>query len=280
MITDEQVTQFIEDGVAIVDDLVPMPVIADAAASFDAVYDEHPEQSTGILGYVTGPGLDALYQHENLELAARKILDTEQVNFMGAASLHTTPQEGPWSYNPVYEHVDVQFNLDEWTSSPRRIYVMFMFFLDDITAERAPTMVRPGSHMTIARHLGSRPAYRSGAAYLRGLADIDPMYMEFAQPLGDLSEDDFSPLVPLTGKKGQVAISTTALIHTGSRNATDKARKMLFVTFVPAGVDLRFREADAPSNLAYLEGLQQRFAPDRRHLVESVIAGLKGDGQA
>lgn len=258
-LTNEQITRFIEDGVVVIDDLLPISVIDDAQASMDTLYAEHPEKRTGIIEYATGAGLEALYQHENLERAAQQILDAERVELVGTATLHKAPQRETWSYNAESEHVDAQFNLDEWHSSPRHVFVVFMVFLDDVPADRAPTVVRLGSHMQLARHLGSAPAYRAKPVFIKDLPELG-----YAEP------------TPLTGTKGQVAVGTTALVHTGSHNASDKPRKLLFVTFAPRGSKLCFNVDREHRRLAYLEGLQKRLPPARRYIVESTIAGLKG----
>lgn len=241
---------FIQRGLALVDALLPRDVIDAAAASFAQLYRDHPSRHTGIIEQPTGACIEALYQHPALETAAKSILGADAVDLVHSAALHTLPGEAPWGYDPASEHVDIQFNRDDWLQTPRRIIVTFMVFMDDIPADRAPTVVRPGSHLQIAQHWGSRPAFQDHPVRIADLPNLP-----YAEP------------VPIVGRVGQVAISSTAVIHAGSRNASDRARQMLFVYFTPRGLNLRFNVDREHLRVAFLRGLAERFAPERAHLV-------------
>lgn len=257
-ITDEEVHNFVHQGAAMLDDLVPMRLIDAAAAGMDAFYATHPTKSTGIIEYPIENRLIDLYQHEHLEQAAQTILGSAAVELISAAFLHTLPQHGTWSYNPDSEHVDICFNLDELTCIPRRVCLMYMVFLDDIPADRAPTVIRPGSHKLLSHYYGSKEAPKDHPMNIKELPDLD-----YADP------------VPLTGSKGQIAASTTALIHTGSRNVSDKPRKLLFIGFTATGTNLRFNVDREDKRLSFLQALKAKFRPERRHILDSTIHTLQ-----
>ena len=254
---------FIRDGLVVVDDLVPFVTIDQASKSFDDLY--AGDKATGIIEQPTGAGIEALYQHPCLERTAKAILQTAAVDLVHSAALHTMPADGEWGYSSDAEHVDIQFNEKDWLGSPRRIIFTFMIFMDDITPDRAPTVVRPGSHLQIARQWGGKPAYQDHPVRMSDLPALD-----YAEP------------IPVVGRKGQVAISSTAVVHAGSRNASDRPRKMLFVYFAPRGMNLRFNVDRENKRVAFLRGLAGRFDPDRRHIVRhaadalAVIAAAEG----
>ncbi len=258
LVTDDDVHNFVHRGAAVLTDLVPMPIIDTASEGMDAFYANHPTKSTGIVEYPIEDRLLDLYQHEHLEQAAQKILGSDTVEFISAAFLHTEPQGGEWSYNPDSEHVDICFNLDELLGIPRRVCLMYMVFLDDIPADRAPTVIRPGSHKLLSQYYGSKEAPKDHPQNIKDLPDLG-----YADP------------VPLTGSKGQIAASTTALVHTGSRNASDKPRKLLFIGFTATGTNLRFNVDREDKRLHFLQTLREQFRPHRRHILDSTIHTLQ-----
>lgn len=258
MITDQQINTFIQQGAVLLENVLEPKVIDFASESMDRLYAPFTSQQTGVIQYVLGEAFEAIYQHPNLELIAKKILGCKHVDFIASAVLHTKPNTKEWGYDKTTEHVDVQFNINEWSQIPRKILFTFMIFLDDVTADRAPTLIRLGSHLTLAKHYGETIPYRE-----------NPTNLSFLPKL------NFSPLTPLTGLKGQIAVSTTALIHTGSLNATDKARKVLFVSFAPKGSNICFNRNLAVQRLEYMQELHKRFKSNRKHLVEGTIEQLE-----
>ena len=248
---------FIREGHVTVDDILPRDVIDRAADSFDALY-ANDVKPTGIIEQPVGDGLEALYQHPALEHGAKSLLSAEYVDMVHTASLHTLPNADEWGFQAASEHVDIQFNRDDWLELPRRIIFTYMIFMDDITPDRAPTVIRPSSHMQIAENWGSEPAYQDHPVHLNRLPALD-----YAEP------------IPVVGKKGQVTVASTAVIHAGSMNASDRARNMLFVYFTPRGLNLRFNVDREHKRIAWLRGLGERFAPDRRHIVTHAADGLE-----
>ena len=259
MITNEQVDTFIQQGAVILDHVLEPRLIEMASECMDRHYAPYTQQKTGVFQYVLGEAFESIYQHINFETIAKRVLGCDKVDFVASAILHTLPNTKEWHYDANTEHVDIQYNEVELCLCPRNILVTFMIFLDDVTAERAPTVVRLGSHLALAKHHGSKNAFKDTPVYLPHLPTLD-----------------FSPVTPLTGRKGQVAISTTALIHTGSYNATEKARKVMFVSYAPTGSNIRFNADMVPQRLEYMKVLHRRFLLERKHLVEGTIKQLEG----
>ena len=258
MITDKQVEVFIQKGAVVLDDVLEPSLIEAASECMDRHYAPYTEIPTGTLQYIFGESFESIYQHPNFEAIAKKVLGCDKVDFVASAILHTKPNVKEWGYESKSQHVDIQYNEEELCQCPRKIILTFMIFLDDVPAERSPTLIRLGSHLALAKHYGTEIPYRDTPTWLSQLPGLD-----------------FAPLTPLTGLKGQVAISTTALIHCASFNATEKARKVMFVSYAPTGSNIRFNADIVKSRLEYMKELHFRFSPERKHLVEGTIAQLE-----
>ncbi|PCJ57962.1 MAG: hypothetical protein COA79_14410 [Planctomycetota bacterium] len=260
MISQHEIDTFVERGAVLLDGILEPELIDAASEEMDRQYDAHENNDIGIIQYVFGDSLEEIYQHPHLEAIAKKVIGTNEVDFIASAFLHTLPNSAEkWGYKPETEHVDIQYNEEEWCQTPRRILIMFMIFLDDVTSERAPTVVRLGSQLSIAKHHGTKDAYKDRPQYII-----------------DLPKLNYEAMTPLTGKKGQVAVSTTSLIHTGSFNTTEKARKMFFVSYAATGSNINFNTNLAQERLDYMNELHRRFSPERKHLVEGTIKQLEG----
>jgi ectoine hydroxylase-related dioxygenase (phytanoyl-CoA dioxygenase family) len=251
-ISQSQIDAFIDRGFVLIDGLFPAELIDAASSEMDRLYAES-DSPTGIRQYLGDQAFCALFQHPHLEAAAQAVLGCKDVHLQASATLHTEPSTEPWSYDPASEHVDIQYTSNDWLVQPRQVLITFMVFLDDIPPDRAPTVVRPGSHLLIAAHNG------------------DSAYQDHPVNIRDLPALPFEEPVPLSGKKGQVAISTTALVHAGSRNASDRPRKMVFISLCAAHVCPPFNRNLAEKRLAWLESLRERFRSDRHHLLDSAI---------
>lgn len=257
MLDQKQVDDFFSSGLSIVENLLPPAIIDAALAEMDALYD-NDEKPTGIIGYPTGPGFEGVFQHPHLEAAACDVLHADAVELVSGATLHTLPNAEEWSYNESALHVDIQYNRDQLDARPIHMLVTFMIMLDDIPADRAPTVISPGSHQLIADYLGSEPPYQEHPTNIKDLPDLD--YAEY---------------IPVSGKKGDVAISTTGLIHGGSANASNSARKLLFAAYAPKGLDLRFNANRTDLRIDWLEKLTDVFDDDRKHIAATTLADLK-----
>ena len=256
MLTETQINQYIQSGSLLVDTLLPDDIIDAASEEMDRLY-AGSDNPTGIKAYMCEPGFVNVFQHPHLEQVAQQILGCEAVHVLSSATLHTEPNAEQWSYDEATEHVDIQYTLSDWLDLPRRIIITFMIFLDDVNEERAPTVVRPGSHLQLAAYNGE-VAFQDHPVNKRDLPDL---------PYADAQ--------PLCGRKGQVAISTTALIHAGSKNASDKPRKVMFAVFAAADVNPPFNANKLNLRLAWLEHLERAFAADRKHLASSAVQSTR-----
>ena len=256
-LTDHDIDTFIKTGAAVVDGIIPKVIIDAASDEMDAMYAADTENPTGIRQYLAGPAFEALYQCPGLEDAAKRILGADNVHLLASATLHTLPNAETWSYNPESEHVDIQYTMKDWMETPREIIVTFMIFLDDVTPERAPTVARLGSHLQVAEYNGDE-AFQEKPVFFKDLPDLG-----------------YEDITPLCGNKGQVAISTTALVHTGSANATDKARKVMFVTFSASHVSPAFNINKSQERLDWLEDVMSRMPAERQHIIQSSIDSVK-----
>lgn len=242
LISQQQIDEFITNGFTLIDGLLP-----------EALFDTAARDLHEFKGYPRENSFLNIYQHPNVEAAAKAVLGCSAVHLLSGATLYTEPQTGTWSFDPEKEHVDVQYTLPDWLETPRRILVTVMFFIDDIPADRAPTVVRPGSHLEIAEYNGDS-AYSDHPVYIKDLPDLD-----YADP------------VPLCGKKGQVALSSTALVHAGSRNVSDKPRKMLFGAYADNTQFPSFNAERLDRRLDWYQYMEAEFRPERKHMVASAI---------
>ena len=248
---------FIKTGAAIVDGIIPKDIIDAASEEMDALYAADTENPTGIRQYLAGPAFERLYQCAALEDAAKRVLGAESVHLLASATLHTLPNAESWSYSPESEHVDIQYTLKDWLETPREIIVTFMIFLGDVSPERAPTVARLGSHLQIAEYNGD-VAYQEKPVFFKDLPDLG-----------------YEEITPLCGNKGQIAISSTALVHAGSTNATKDPRKVMFVTFSSTHVSPAFNINKSQERLDWLEDTLSRMPADRQHIVQSSIDSVK-----
>ena len=256
-ISQNHIEEYIQHGAVLVDGLISAETLAAAEQEMDALYATDLENPSGIRQYNTGPGFERLFQESGLEQAAQAIIGSKHVHILASATLHTLPNAETWSYNGDTEHVDIQYTLDDWYQIPRQIIVTFMIFMDDVTATRAPTVARLGSHLQLAAYNGDN-AYQEKPVHLKNLPPLN-----YATP------------TPLCGRKGQVAISTTALVHAGSLNASDKPRKVIFLTFADHRVSPPFNINIADKRLAWMQDIQSRMPRNKKHLFASSIELLQ-----
>lgn len=126
-------------------------------------------------------------------------------------------------------HSDFTFwHYDDGMRIPRALSVMV--FLDDVTAANGPLMVIPGSHRTwFPRDWSKRPENVSEAL----LHDSREGEIEYGlyrtHELQMLTVDRNMPVVPITGKAGDVVFMDGNLVHASGPNLSDKDRRIAFV---------------------------------------------------
>jgi hypothetical protein len=257
MLTAEQIERFVVDGVVTVDTPLSEAEIAAAAAAIDRAL---PETNFDGLGErqlrranrdgCLDEDLTAIVQHPCLEALARSALGAERVAVFAMAVAKSAPQSGRKA--DEWEHVDLKYRLSELDARPRRMVCSCVVWLSDVTAERAPLMVRPGSHRLIAAH-----------------REHDSSVHDRIEGSETLPRLPYAAPVPLLARRGQVSVMTSATLHGPSANLTDLDRKALFLPFYPVGVPLSgFIRSELERYAPYHRELLPRLRPERRHLAQ------------
>ena len=99
--------------------------------------------NTNLLTERSQPLIDVV-QLEFFEQVARQCLRSDAVTYCASALALSYPEADGTEFR-FGEHVDVQYTLEQWESTPRRAIVSFFIWLADANAKRAPLMVRAPS---------------------------------------------------------------------------------------------------------------------------------------
>ena len=254
-LTDEQARAFEEAGVVTIDTPLTAREITAAAAAMDRLlpFREGNPRPSRTCDY-DDPALLDIIQHPFFEAAARRALGADEVHFFQTAILNAYPEPGvPFSF---WQHVDIQYRLSDFLAAPKRILCSFFLWLTDVDERRAPMMVRPGSHLLLARLREHDPTWDAGSP-----PAVAPVMLE------DLPDLPFAPPVPLTAKAGQVSVLTTATVHGASTNVGTHLRRNLVFTFTAAGVPIGLPPGEERQKRAYHALLRARLRPERAHIV-------------
>ena len=252
--TDQEVQQFNEAGCVTIDTPLTAQQIADVSAAFDRLmpFREGHARASHTCSYYD-PALLEIIQHPFFEEVAQRVLDSEQVRFYQTAIVTAWPEPNtPFSF---WQHVDIQYPLADFRSIPKRIVCSFFLWITDVNEKRGPMMLRPGSHLLIARERARDPEWRGASAR------VAPV------PLEKLPDLPYADPIPLVAKAGQVSVLTTAAVHGASVNVDDQPRKNLVITFTDAGTTVGLSPHEAAQKREYDEGLRSRLRPDRAHIV-------------
>ncbi len=253
LIEQKHIDQFVYDGLTLIDDVFTNQEMLAASAGFDHLYSTG-EKTNGITQYFHEPGLVDVLQHPNLEAAAKRILNANEVVLNSSACLFKRPEDVT-EWKTQAEHVDIQFSIEEMEATPRRMLAMMMVFVDDLPEGRGNTFVRLGSHRVIAEWLQERGEEATKAQPIK---------------FDDLPKGlTFTELTPVVAKRGQAAAFSTAIVHCGSTNPDSQPRKVMFVNFCPLGM---MKQTSGNHNLrevrsAWREQLKESFREDRQHLL-------------
>lgn len=253
-LTDQHRTEFERQGFTLIDDVFSDAEMDAAAVAIDRMYDGRGEKTDGIISNIEEPGLFFLFQHPRLERIAQHILQAEHVVHASNASLFKRPDHGATQWHPGGEHVDIMHSLEEMDATPKRMMCMIMVFIGDLPHGRANTVVRPGSHRTIAQYLAEH--------------GLEPMKAH-PTPLADLPKLAWPDAVPVVAKRGQALAFNTCIIHGGSNNITDEPRRLLFINFCARGMMKHCtgnNDRRAKRKL-YRQMLHEAFEPDRKYLM-------------
>ena len=228
MISAEQLRTFEEQGAVTIDTPLTTQEIAAAAAAIDSLLpfkpaepDQTPRFRYGATCNYYEPVLLDLIQHPFFEGVAKRVLRADAIRFFQTAIVASYPQPGSeFSYD---QHTDIQYSLEDWAATPRRIVCSFFLWLTDVNERRAPMMYRPGSHRLVAAARSADPVLKDAMPGVEGIkmVDLPPAY---AAPQ------------PVLAQAGQVTVLTTSMVHGGSTNIDNEPRKALVMTYTAAGV--------------------------------------------
>ena len=162
MISAEQLRVFEERGAVTIDTPLTTKEIAAAAATIDELLPfkaaepgQAPRFRYGATCNYYEPALLDLIQHPFFEAVAKRVLRADAIRFFQTAIVASYPQPGSeFSYD---QHTDIQYSLEDWAATPRRVVCSFFLWLTDVNKRRAPMMYRPGSHRLVAAARSADP---------------------------------------------------------------------------------------------------------------------------
>ena len=260
MITEQEIQQFSEMGAVTIDTPLTQQQLSTASAVFDRLLPfcepEAGEEtryriSTTCTFY--DPELLDIIQHPFFEEVAKRVLRADEIHFFQTAIVTTYPAPNtPFSF---YQHVDVQYYLSDLDATPRHIVCTFFVWIDDVTAQRAPLMYRPGSHRLIAKYRENQPGLKSSTPLVGGVM------------LEGLPVLDYTEAIPVVAQAGQTTVLTTAMVHGASTNVDIVPRKAMVITFTAAGVEIGLPQNQEETKQAYHRELKRRLRPERAHIV-------------
>lgn len=251
--TPEELRQFDEAGCATIDTPLTEQEIADAVAAFDRLlpFDGRNPRPSMTCSY-TDPALVALTAHPFFEEAAKQALRAERVHFFQSAILTAYPEPGkPFSF---WQHVDIQYRTADFEAVPRNIICSFFLWLTDVNEQRAPMMVRPGSHMLLAEK-----NQRDGVG--SDIPVVAPV------PQSGLPDLPYAEPIPLIAKAGQVSVLTTATVHGASVNVDTQPRRNFVLTFIADSVTIGLSPDEKKQRMDYVNALRPLMRPERRHIL-------------
>jgi hypothetical protein len=262
LLNDQELKQFDEDGAVTIDTPLTAQQVAAASTALDRLLPlptptegQKQRYRAALTCSYLDPEIVDIIQHPFFEEIAKQTLRTDKVHFFQTAITAAYPEPNtPWSFE---QHVDIQYGLSEFQSVPRGIICSYFLWLTDVNEQRAPMMVRPGSHLQIAEEREQHPETRGAAPAVA------------PAPLSRLPALNYADPIPLVAKAGQVSVLTTATVHGASVNVDDAVRQNLVITFTAAGVSIGLPPHEEAQRLEYNRQLSQRLRPERTHIVPS-----------
>jgi len=260
MITEQEIQQFSEMGAVTIDTPLTQQQLSAASAVFDRLLPfsepevgEEPRYRVSTTCTFYDPELLDIIQHPFFEQVAKRVLRADEIHFFQTAIVTTYPSPNtPFSF---YQHVDVQYSLSNLDATPRYMVCTFFVWIDDVTAQRAPLMYRPGSHRLIAKYRENQPEQKGSTPLVGGVM------------LDGLPALDYTEAIPVVARAGQATVLTTAMVHGASTNVDTVPRKAMVITFTAAGVEIGLPQNQAETKRAYDRKLKTLLRPERAHIV-------------
>ena len=188
------------------------------------------------LGYYAQPPFRAAAQSPVLERAFDQLVGPGRWQRLGA--LGTFPVRFPSSDDPgdTGWHIDVSFGIEapdflDWRANmfSRGRALLLLFLFSDVGIDDAPTRIRVGSHVDIARALA--PAGEAGLT-LRDLV------------AGGFGGSDGRPEVPAVGRAGSVYLCHPFLVHSARPHRGSEPRFLAQPPLLPADPAAHVLRAD------------------------------------
>jgi ectoine hydroxylase-related dioxygenase (phytanoyl-CoA dioxygenase family) len=268
VLTAEQLRCYDEHGAVTVDWLTAEE-LAQAATAFDEMcpFDAEAEPKSR---YRVGPRgnknrlpqalLDVL-QEEKMEAAARAVLRCDRVHFFQTAATASYPQPPEFEIQKRF-HIDTQMSLADWEATPRRTICHAWLWLADVTEDRAPIIVHPGSHRVIASEWSKDDDLCAQLPRVHGVDASHPTIQ------GLLQSGELAPAEPVLARAGQITFLSTGMLHSASANRDPtSARKIFLTTFTASSVHMVLPTAQLQSKQEFDSWLRLRLRPERRHLI-------------
>jgi hypothetical protein len=257
MLSQDQVEAFARDGALTIDSPLTADLLAAACVSCDGLLarERFPDgrwrpRAQRTNDFYEQPLLE-LIQHPFLEAVAKDALRAEAVDYVNSSLLISYPEPERPS-GTLFEHCDCRYPLSDFDAVPRRIVCGCFVWLTDVTMDRAPLLVRPGSHRLISAWTGSE-----SERFERGFRDFTHL-----PPLG------LADPVAVLARAGQVTLLDFSVMHAATVNTGTERRRALTVTFVERGGMLHNDQPGQAETRARFHGeLWSRLRPERRHII-------------
>ena len=200
------------------------------------------------------PVLLNIYQHPFIEGATKQLLYSDEVTFHGFTMSKTYPLR--ISKKVSGEHVDSKYRYSEFMARPRRIGITAMIYFTDVTPERAPIKIWPGSHIPIGKYYDDHP----------NLLDTE------GSPRPDLPNFPFGDPIEILANAGQITFFVESILHGASENTDTEARKVIYIGLKPKDLVYRVRKRTKSKSelINFYKEMSHHLRVDRRHLLPEI----------
>lgn len=271
MFTDEQLTQYEEQGAVTIDSPFTTEQLDRAEAAWDRLI-------SGGGDPCDDPDYIEFIQHPYIEEVAKKVLHADAVHlWWGLTPLERAPAEPP--YDSSYEqwkhncHIDIQATLEDFEATPRRMRAELWFWLNDVPAHRGAMRILHGSHRPIMEHWSRtlHPEHKEMLPRVHGLRpppvpETRPAFPEHIPDLRETPWIDHEP-TPEVARRGQILLVCSAGLHSAWQNEDTVPRKAMPTSWVATGVSCGLPKNQRDDLMAFFPRLKRKLRPDRAHIV-------------
>jgi ectoine hydroxylase len=159
----------------------------------------------------------ALLENSSLPKIIKQLLKTDFYLFQSKLNTKSSLESGVWSW-----HQDFKFWKEDGMIAPQALTVAIM--LTDVEVANGPILAIPASQKE-----GEVESYLNNPD---GVHDENLKYMITQETLSQMVKK-YNPIIPLTGKAGDVHIFHCNLLHSSYQNMGVIDRKLLMFTFNP-----------------------------------------------